>query len=432
MIVISICKIQNLHFIIIDIGNAFLEGEIDYENYMYLPNDLSLFISGGDKNKKYRVKLKKSLYGIKQAAKVFNDTLNEHLINIGWKRLANDVCFYIYKYNDDLYLLITHIDDIIMCGKEKDVIDQLTEEIKSGFKKITTNDDVKQYLGINLYHDDNVLHLSQQNYINEFINEIFINNELKGSPIPMTPTVNFRVLKKDETNESILPILGKIRYVADKTRPDILFATNLLCTKALNPPIEFMQGTIKLLKYLKDSSSDTLKLGGDDKEIKLFAFSDASYVTDSDSKSQLGNCFYLSKDSGAIYSVSKKDNTVSHSSTEAEIKAIDMCLRTVLYLRNMLEELNLKQNSPTTIYVDNKSAKELVETLKSNHKTKHINMRINFIREQINERNIVIKFVRTHDQVADILTKALPRNDFIRLKKLLLYGFNNDLSFIED
>jgi uncharacterized protein YlbG (UPF0298 family) len=100
----------------------------------------------------------------------------------------------------------------------------------------------------------------------------------------------------------------------------------------------------------------------------------------------------------------------------------------------MLKELKFEQLEPTIIiYVDNKSAKDLVETLKSNHKTKHINMRIiNFIREQINQLTIKIKFVRAYNQVADILTKALPKSDFIRLKKLLLYGLNNNISDLMD
>lgn len=180
---------------------------------------------------------------------------------------------------------------------------------------------------------------------------------------------------------------------------------------------------MKLLKYLYSTSSDSLQLGGNDGEIKLFAFSDASYVTDKDARSQLGNCFYLTRDSGAIYSVSKKDNTVSHSSTEAEIKAIDLCTRTILYLRLMLKELGLEQKEPTVIFVDNKSSKMLVETLRSSHKTKHINMRINFIREQVNNRNIQLKFIRSEDQVADVLTKALPLELFAKHSKHLLSGF---------
>jgi hypothetical protein len=89
----------------------------------------------------------------------------------------------------------------------------------------------------------------------------------------------------------------------------------------------------------------------------------------------------------------------------------------------MLKELGLEQKEPTVIFVDNKSSKMLVETLRSSHKTKHINMRINFIREQVNNRNIQLKFIRSEDQVADVLTKALPLELFAKHSKHLLSGF---------
>ena len=162
-----------------------------------------------------------------------------------------------------------------------------------------------------------------------------------------------------------------------------------------------------------------------DKNIKLFCFTDASYITEGDSKCQLGNCFFITKDSGAIYSTSKKDTTVSHSSTEAELKALDLGIRTVIYMRIMLKDMGYEQKLPTEIFIDNKSAKELSETLKSTHKTKHLNMRINFIREQINKNIIFLTFVSTENQVADILTKALSKEKFEKFSNLLLNGFNN-------
>jgi hypothetical protein len=109
----------------------------------------------------------------------------------------------------------------------------------------------------------------------------------------MSPTINYRVLQTNDNNPSLLPATGKIRYCADKSRPDILFAINMISTQTEKPHDEFVGATMKLLKYLYSTSSDSLQLGGNDGEIKLFAFSDASYVTDKDARSQLGNCFYL-------------------------------------------------------------------------------------------------------------------------------------------
>jgi len=423
-ILIIITKINNWKLIGMDIGNAFLEGDIDTDLYMYLPHDLTEFLTG-DKNKKIRIKLRKSLYGIKQAPKIFNEKLNNQLESIGFKRLGSDACLYTKFIEMDIYYLIVHIDDIIITGRNENQIQILFNKISKGFKRTTQDKSFKQFLGIQIDETKNSMKLNQKKYIKTFMDEYFGDKIVKKSDIPMKSVTNYKLIKPDENNPSILPITGRIRYCADKSRPDILYAINTISTQANNPSEEFIEATIKLLKYLNTTVEDSLTLGGRDKVVKLFAYSDASYVTDGDSKSQLGNCFFLTRDSGAFYSVSKKDNTVSHSSTEAEIKAIDLCVRTIIYLRNLFYEIGYKQEEPTTVYIDNKSAKLLLETLKTSHKTKHMNMRINFLREQILNKVIKLVFVTTENQVADIMTKALPRILFEKFKNILLYGFNN-------
>jgi hypothetical protein len=93
--------------ICIDIANAFLEGDLEEINYIYLAEDLTNFLLerklNGQKTK-IRVKLNKNLYGTKHAAKSFNDKLNRYLLKNGFKRLANDVCFYTYNYNNDILI----------------------------------------------------------------------------------------------------------------------------------------------------------------------------------------------------------------------------------------------------------------------------------------------------------------------------------------
>jgi hypothetical protein len=341
-IIITICYINGWFIIGIDISNAFLEGDIDVPNYMYLPKDLVLFLTG-DNKKKIRVKLNKSLYGIKQAPKIFNEKLNNQLLSVGFKRLSADVCLYIKTIDNDNYYLIVHIDDIIITGRDNMIIEQLFDEIGKGFKRITRGKEFKRYLGINFEIRDNKIKLNQKTYIESFLSEYFEDIKIGNSYIPMSTNIKYKTLEIDKNNKSILPITGKIRYCADKSRPDILYTINTISTQASNPNEEYINATIKLLKYLNTTIDSALTLGGNDKEVKLFAYSDASYITEGDSKSQLGNCFLLTKDSGAIYSISKKDNTVSHSSTEAEIEAIDLCVRTVIYLRNLLKEIKFEQ-----------------------------------------------------------------------------------------
>ena len=215
---------------------------------------------------------------------------------------------------------------------------------------------------------------------------------------------------------------GKIRFMADRTRPDILFAASQIGSGASDPHRNHVRGLEHLAKYLRSSEGEGLTLGGDP-EIELFGFSDASFISHGDSKSQLAYCFFLNRTSGTISCRTKKDTTVSHSSCDAELKALDEAVRAAIWLRNFLTELGFPPKAATTIYIDNSAAKELVETFRVGSKSGHITTRINYIHEQIQAGAIAVEFIDTINQMADILTKAQPTEPFTYQRDFLLHGF---------
>ena len=144
-------------------------------------------------------------------------------------------------------------------------------------------------------------------------------------------------------------------HIADRTRPDIQASASILGSYATKPSKVHMKGCDHLDRYLHATADLGITYGGADKEVKLFGFSDASYIPYADSKSQLGYCFFLNTTSGAIIARSFKDSTVSHSSTEAEIKALDAAIKETLWTRGFLKEIGYEQFEPTTIYVDNEA-----------------------------------------------------------------------------
>jgi hypothetical protein len=95
-----------------------------------------------------------------------------------------------------------------------------------------------------------------------------------------------------------------------------------------------------------------------------------------------------------------------------------------------MEFLGYKLLVPTIIFCDNKSAIELTRTLKQTHKSKHINMRINFIRECINAQLIEILFVVTDENTADALTKPLPIDSYKRHVDHIMNGYNGSIDYI--
>jgi hypothetical protein len=186
-----------------------------------------------------------------------------------------------------------------------------------------------------------------------------------------------------------------------------------------------MKGLKHLNRYLLGSSSEKLTFGGADKEIKLFGFSDASYISKGDSKSQLAYCFFLNKTSGTVSARSKKDTTVSHSSAEAEIKALDLAILQATWFRGFLSEIGYPQLEPTVIFTDSISAKTLADTFHISSNSGHMVVRINYIHQEILAGNISLQYIDTNNMVADVLTKALPAKPLIAHRKKLLRGFDN-------
>jgi hypothetical protein len=159
----------------------------------------------------------------------------------------------------------------------------------------------------------------------------------------------------------------------------------------------------------------------------MFGYVDASYIADGNAKSRLGGCLFMNKYSGAFYSYSKNDtsiSTISHSSAEAEVKSLDEMAREVVHRREVAQFCRCKVEGPTPLYIDNQAAIRVCTSLKTGHKLKHINMRLAYLRELINTGVIALYFVGTDDNVADILTKPLSRAQFEKLREILMAGHN--------
>jgi hypothetical protein len=186
----------------------------------------------------------------------------------------------------------------------------------------------------------------------------------------------------------------------------------------------------QIVKYVRSTIEYKLKLGGNGRW-RLFAFCDASYITSGKSKGRLGGCLFTGLDTGAFHCYSKNDDTVAHSSMEVEIKSLDIIIRIILFVVQLMNFIGCGPlpGEPVVVFCDNRSAVELCTTLKQNHKVKHINMRINFIREVLNKRIIQLVFVPTEHNVADTLTKPLGPTLFERHTHVLLNGFGGKLPF---
>ena len=436
---------------LIDVGNAFLEGKNDFDIYMYLPR----YVLPRD-HPAIRLKVINSLYGEKQAAYIWNERLN-HILTRHAKltRSIADPCVYTLKdelIEQPIAAVIVHVDDILVTGRDEMLVTTIISIIRHNVTKLTHYDDFKRYLNIDLKYDkdNHAVYLNQTQYAEEIMQEFSDMLESRASMpsssrkqynVPIDPLTRstYETDSDDDTTTffapgscsqqhtiSMLPFVGKVRYLVDNSRPDLLAAIGIMSEGATHGSQSLLITCRDFLRYLAQDHAKGLKLGGCDHTVELFGYSDASYTNTGTCKSRLGGCFFVSRDSGAIHCFSKKDTTVSHSSTEAEVKAIDLAIRSIVHIRELLKELGYEQTRPTRLYVDNRSAIEICETLKIGHKTRHINVRLHYIREKVNDRTIELLPIQSELNIADLLTKPLHVTAFRRFQRRLLQGCSEE------
>ena len=405
----------------VDIENAFVEADLDKIIYMNLPSCHNV------NGLPTKVCLIKSLYGLKQAGKLFFDLLSKNLKNLKCIQLQHDQC--VFRHTDAITnvtsFIIVYVDDIIFMGPSELAIDSLVKSLGGTFRKYTVENSISKYIGIELSRNlsTHTAKLTQSMLITDLFASSNIPSRVRN--MPMNPSYDYRTLG-DGTSPTMHEEARSIRYAGDKTQPQILAHAGLLSRGAHRPSPLHRRGWTHLMQYLDTNKHDGLTLGGHG-DIQLFGFADASSFPGSDSKSTLGFTFFLNLFSGAIFSRSKRGTTVDLSSAEAELKAICEAVRQSVWLRGFLSEVGYPQLSPTVIYTDSLSAMFMVEKQHSNNKSNHLVKFYNYVHEAVEQRLVALKYITSDDQVADLLTKPLAAEASSNLTDKILHGLNGVL-----
>jgi len=210
-------------------------------------------------------------------------------------------------------------------------------------------------------------------------------------------------------------------YFAQCTRPDIAFAINKLSQHLHNPNKQCIRAMNHLIHYL----AGTPHLGltyhfGEKTALRLETYADASYGGEDVAlaRSQHGYLIYFA--GGLIDWNSTVQSTTAQSSAEAEYIAAFHCSRSVVYYRQLLEELGHLQGEPTILWEDNEACIAQSKNPVNHKRCKHILLKYHYLRHLTNSNIVRLEYVVTTSQVADILTKPLSPKDFIRLNQFLV------------
>jgi hypothetical protein len=200
-----------------------------------------------------------------------------------------------------------------------------------------------------------------------------------------------------------------------RTRPDVAYAVNRLATRASVCTEKDYECLRQVANYLYTTAHLELVYNSADPAqrntvVQLIAYSDAAFLTHSDSKSHSGLHFTLGKETGVFHARSQKQKMVTLSSTEAEVYAAIECTKDIIFFRDLLAELGYTQLTPTTLHVDNKSTIALSQPLTGEHrKVRHFMARLRFLIEQVEKQMIRLEHLEGTSHPSDVLSKPKPR-----------------------
>ena len=387
----------------VDFKTAFLNGHLDEPVYMEQPPGFEDPI-----HPDYVCEVRRSLYGLKQSPRQWNQELHHALIKLGLQHSKYDPTLYFKLHNNKLLgALAIHVDDLAIVGEPTfvdDIISSLGKEFKIG-----ADEDLHHFLSMKFTRDvDNrEIFLSQTHYIDDVLLR-FTNGSVTTVQTPTDG--HFKDLMRKTPDEKASPgpyseLIGSLLWVSQCTRPDVAFSVNKLSQFLKDPSASHWAAAIRVLNYLGTTKHLRLRLGG---SLSCCGYSDSDWAEDrEDRRSTSAYTYRIGV--GAISWKSRKQATVSLSSTEAEYKALSDSCKEGLWLRNVLSELHLRPKDALPMHVDNEGAEALANNPEHHSRTKHIHARHHFVRECVRDKLIVILHVSTSDMLADMLTKPLPR-----------------------
>ncbi|CAN1142265.1 Retrovirus-related Pol polyprotein from transposon RE2 [Linum perenne] len=409
-VVLSIALSKGWQLRQLDFNNAFLNGDLEEEVYMAQPKGFE-----HPTKSQYVCRLRKAIYGLKQAPRAWFTKLKGYLLQHGFKACHSDTSLFVLHSPTATTYILVYVDDLIITGSDTRFITTFIDTLAQTFS-LKDLGQLHQFLGLDVTRVDNTLQLSQRHYISDILIRTHMD---ASSPVatPADPTTNLTKLGEQFDNPKLYrQTVGALQY-ATITRPDITYAVNRVCQYMHAPTVQHWQAVKRVLRYLNGTLNHCLKFTPTT-ATSLLAYSDAGWVSDKDdSRSQYGYAIYHGNN--LISWTSRKQKVVARSSTEAEYRSLAYTTAELIWLQQLFGELHIHLDMSPLLLCDNVGAIFMSKNPVISTRSKHVALDFHFIREQVESRSLRINYISTVDQVADIFTKALPRERLHTLRTKL-------------
>ena len=412
--VLALAAKHNLYVHQMDVSSAFLNGELSEVLYMSQPEG---FVQSGKEN--FVCKLNKAIYGLKQAPKCWNVSLDKYLKSLNFVQSSSDSCIYTRMSDGILCIIALYVDDIIVACQSLELLSEIKAALSNKYKMKDLGQ-IHYFLGVKVVQDNNKVFINQSAYT-EMLLKRFNFDDCK--PVATPVDVNCVLEKASEDSELFdkelyQSAVGSLLYLSTKTRPDITYAVCNVSKYCTNPTKAHWTAVKRIFRYLRGTSELGIAYVNNDSD-SCVGYSDADWAGDkSDRKSTSGYCFLLS--GGLISWRTNKQSCVALSTAEAEYVALSSASQEGIWLKTLLNDLKLvTDKGPMLIFEDNQSAICLAKNPRNHPKTKHISIKFHYIRELIESGEITVQYCPSSEMLADIFTKGLSSEKFNKLRLML-------------
>ncbi|KAK2986388.1 hypothetical protein RJ640_026652 [Escallonia rubra] len=295
--------------------------------------------------------------------------------------------------------------------------DQILGNPSSGEFEMSMMGELTFFLGLQIKQSKDGIFINQAKYTKELLKRF----DMEASNAFDTPMSSSLKLDKDEKGKDVdikryRGMIGSLLYLT-ASRPDIMFSVCLCARFQACPKESHLIAVKRILRYLKGTHDLGLWFPRNTSFFDLIGYSDADYAgCKTERKSTSGGCQFLGH--SLVSWSSKKQNSVALSTTEAEYMAVGACCAQILWMKQTLLDFGLKYDH-IPILCDNTSAIDLTKNPIQHSRTKHIEIKHHFIRDHVQKGDIVLDFVDTNHQLADIFTKPLDSKRFSALRREL-------------
>jgi hypothetical protein len=400
---IALASINGWHLHQMDVNNAFLHGELQEEVYMDIPQGVP------SSNPNQVCKLIKSLYGLRQASRKWYEKLTSLLIDQGYCQSNSDYSLFTQKNGSNFTALLVYVDDIILAGNSLHEFTRIKKVMDNEFR-IKDLGQLRYFLGIEVAHSKTGISICQRKYCLDLLRDTGLIGA-KPAPTPLDPSIK---LHQDDSAayadiEGYRRLIGKLLYLTT-TRPDIAFATQQLSQFLTMPTLVHYETACRIVRYLKGTPGRGLFFPRNS-TLQVLGFADADWANCIDTRRSTSRyCFFIG--SSLISWRSKKQNTVSRSSSEAEYRSLSFSACELQWILYLLHDLHITCVRPAALYCDNQSAIHIASNPVFHERTKHLEIDCHFVRNKVQEGIFKLLPISTKSQLADFFTKALSTKIF--------------------